>query len=447
MAMNVLNTINLTNVSSGAGSSNAKVSRSGDALDSNTSAFPAVGEQLPQTPQGEQQTLVAEPSSSSDTSVVGDEQTTDQEQRSTTSDSLPSSWLSSLFILPTATPESQPTAPVGSLVGDIAEVDMAPLPQPLVAEADIDAAPLTVTAASAATAPLPTGNEVSSAVTATDVADTQAVAANVAPLLAGANIASKADNSTANNSTANNAADAKAQTALNSLLQANAAKQNAATTSGNNVAATAELVTNAAPSNNGLAANVMALSMAVQQQLKSQSSADTSLNTARVETPAVHVASAQLTSSLETNASNNVQRQPIATDAAIGQQLLNVLKDRVQLQLDNQQQVAQIRLDPPRLGSIEVRISVEGDRTIVHLNASQSTVRDAMATTAEQLRTTLMNKLGSDVTVLTNSDTNGQSSQQQPQYLAEQIDSNSLVLDEEPLTQARQQQGWINRLA
>ncbi|MCH1923264.1 flagellar hook-length control protein FliK [Shewanella sp. C32] len=460
MAMNVLNTINLTNVNSaGAGSSQGKVSRSDDTLDSSTSVFPAVGEQLPQSSQGDEQALVVESSSSNDTTSEIDQQSTDKETTAAVSDSLPSSWLSSLFILPTATtaPDAQPS----SVVGDMAQVDVttAQLPPPLVDAANTDAAPLpaaeVAAIASAIAAPLVSGRNGANSVNAADVSATQPVA-DLSPLLANATPPATAEQPIMVPLTVTDTAT-NTDIKQSSPLSADAVKQNSATLQTSNsllaasttaaestVSATAATVS---ANSNGLAANVMALSMALQQQLNSQSSADTPLNAVRVELPALHMANAQLTPALDSNANNGVQRFPLAADAAIGQQLLNVLKDRVQLQLDNQQQVAQIRLDPPRLGSIEVRISVEGDRTIVHLNASQSSVREAMATTAEQLRTTLMNKLGSDVTVLTSSDSNGQSSQQAPQYLADQIDSNSLALDDEPLTQAHQQQGWINRLA
>ncbi|WP_417763228.1 flagellar hook-length control protein FliK [Shewanella sp.] len=446
MTMNVLNTINLTNVSSGAGGSNAKVSRSGDALASDTRAFPAVGEQLPPSPDGEEQALVTQAQTDSDVNADTDELTKDNDQSDNSSDSLPSSWLSSLFILPTAvvpTAADSAYSSVGDMTNadrDMTNADLTAQLQPLVSSPVVDetfeTSPVT---ASVSTEPAVATGTSTTAVT-NGISPDATLASNT-PMPAPVAPTVRADSHTVQTKTSS----ANLANPINSLLQGDTTLQ----TLTSNIATTVavESTVNTPSASNGLSANMLALSMAVQQQLKSTSTNDTQLSGGRIETPAANVSAAQLTPSLETHGSANVQRQPIASDAAIGQQLLNVLKDRVQMQLDTQQQVAQIRLDPPRLGSIDVRISVEGDRTIVHLNASQATVRDAMATTAEQLRTTLMNKLGSDVTVFTNSDPQGQSSQPQPQYIAEQIDSNSLVLDDEPLTQAHQQQGWINRLA
>ncbi|KFZ38187.1 hypothetical protein HR45_06720 [Shewanella mangrovi] len=196
----------------------------------------------------------------------------------------------------------------------------------------------------------------------------------------------------------------------------------------------------------GLAQQLTA-SLAVQPQLNGQHTTDG--NSARVETSLTPM-TAHLGpfSDNATSAAGTINRQQLQLDAGIGQQITNLLKDRVQLQLEHGQQTAQIRLDPPRLGSIDVRISIEGDRTVVHLNASHAAIRDAIANTTEQLRTALAGKLGSDVTVFTNADSGGQSQQHQAPQSAEQIDSNLLAIGEDPSVPPTQtQRGWINRLA
>lgn len=94
-----------------------------------------------------------------------------------------------------------------------------------------------------------------------------------------------------------------------------------------------------------------------------------------------------------------------------GQRLLHVLGDKVKLQIGQQLQRAQIRLDPPNLGSIEISINIEGDKTSVSLTTSNAQVRDAIAQTLEQLRQSLSQNSNSTVDV--NLSDKQQQSQQQ----------------------------------
>ena len=94
-----------------------------------------------------------------------------------------------------------------------------------------------------------------------------------------------------------------------------------------------------------------------------------------------------------------------------GQRLLHVLGDKVKLQIGQQLQRAQIRLDPPNLGSIEISINIEGDKTSVSLTSSNAQVRDAIAQTLDQLRQSLSQN--SSTTVDVNLSDKQQQSQQQ----------------------------------
>lgn len=82
-----------------------------------------------------------------------------------------------------------------------------------------------------------------------------------------------------------------------------------------------------------------------------------------------------------------------------GQRLLHVLGDKVKLQIGQQLQRAQIRLDPPNLGSIEISINIEGDKTSVSLTTSNAQVRDAIAQTLDQLRQSLSQNSSTTVDV------------------------------------------------
>lgn len=79
-----------------------------------------------------------------------------------------------------------------------------------------------------------------------------------------------------------------------------------------------------------------------------------------------------------------------------GQKLMHLLSDKINLQLGQQIQRAQIRLDPPQLGVIELTVSLDAERTSVQLYASNSQMRDAMQQNLEQLRQQLSQRLGQD---------------------------------------------------
>jgi flagellar hook-length control protein FliK len=132
-----------------------------------------------------------------------------------------------------------------------------------------------------------------------------------------------------------------------------------------------------------------------------------------------------------------------------GQKLLSMLSDKVQLQLGQQVQKAQIRLDPPQLGSIDISIRVEQDRATVHLVASNQQVREAMQQTIEQLRQTLGTKLGSEIHVSVQADGSDQRQSRQPhnadleQSVASQWHEPIMESDPMPTEHSR---AWLNRL-
>ncbi|AUI88575.1 hypothetical protein BS333_19925 [Vibrio azureus] len=72
-----------------------------------------------------------------------------------------------------------------------------------------------------------------------------------------------------------------------------------------------------------------------------------------------------------------------------GEQMMQVLQDRVTLQANQNIQEAKIRLDPPDLGKLEVLVRVEGDRLNVQLNANIAATREALAQVSERLRVEL----------------------------------------------------------
>nr|AAK20923.1 flagellar hook control length protein [Aeromonas piscicola] len=103
-----------------------------------------------------------------------------------------------------------------------------------------------------------------------------------------------------------------------------------------------------------------------------------------------------------------------------GQQLVDMLKDKVELQVNQQIKQAHIRLDPPELGRLELTVRVDGDRLNVQLNVSNPAVRDALIQSMERLRMSLAphHAGGVEVNVGQGSEQGQQEKWQQPQIMA-----------------------------
>ncbi|MDO6652477.1 flagellar hook-length control protein FliK [Colwellia sp. 1_MG-2023] len=128
-----------------------------------------------------------------------------------------------------------------------------------------------------------------------------------------------------------------------------------------------------------------------------------------------------------------------------GQRLLHVLSDKVSLQIGQQIQRAQIRLDPPQLGSIEIAISVEGDKTTVHLVAGNAQIREAMQQTLDQLRHSLSQ--AGDVTVEVDVGEKQQQSDNSGDTSEMDIAENTAIEEEATLkTTENSARDWLNRL-
>lgn len=130
-----------------------------------------------------------------------------------------------------------------------------------------------------------------------------------------------------------------------------------------------------------------------------------------------------------------------------GHKLLNMLTDKVQLQVGQHLQKAQIRLDPPNLGTIDISISVENERTTVNLVASHQQVRDAISQTLDQLRQNLGTKLNTEVTVSSQADTSGQGhSRQSSRFQENMIAGQWHDANNESASSTQQNSEWLNRL-
>ena len=75
-----------------------------------------------------------------------------------------------------------------------------------------------------------------------------------------------------------------------------------------------------------------------------------------------------------------------------GEQMLQVLQDRVTLQAQQNLQEAKIRLDPPELGKLDLMVRVEGDRLSVQIHSNTAVTREALMQISDRLRSELQNQ-------------------------------------------------------
>lgn len=56
----------------------------------------------------------------------------------------------------------------------------------------------------------------------------------------------------------------------------------------------------------------------------------------------------------------------------LGEKLTTLLKDQIHFQLNKQQQISTIRLDPPSLGKLEIAVQLDNGKLTVHIGANQA---------------------------------------------------------------------------
>lgn len=104
-----------------------------------------------------------------------------------------------------------------------------------------------------------------------------------------------------------------------------------------------------------------------------------------------------------TSQTSEVQPLPAAPAAADGkpaaQPLVQALAQRIGLQQAQGQDVVTVRLDPPDLGSLEIRVQQQGAGVQVVLNASHAEVGRQLAALADGLRQELQGRSGAEATV------------------------------------------------
>ena len=120
-------------------------------------------------------------------------------------------------------------------------------------------------------------------------------------------------------------------------------------------------------------------------------------------------------------------------DAQRGEQMLQALRQNVQLQIQQSQQVATIRLDPPELGSLEIQVSQESGKISVQINAAQADTLRLLQQTSDRLRHELLTQQFVQVNVQVGGD--GRSGQQSRQ---DQGGSSEVLVRGNPLNDSGQ---------
>ncbi|WP_256612669.1 flagellar hook-length control protein FliK [Vibrio ostreae] len=106
-----------------------------------------------------------------------------------------------------------------------------------------------------------------------------------------------------------------------------------------------------------------------------------------------------------------------------GEQMLQVLQDRVTLQAQQNLQEAKIRLDPPDLGKLDLTVRVEGDRLSVQIHANSAATREALMQVSDRLRAELQNQNFVHVDVNVGSERGGQ-----PQHQSDAQEDNTTTV-------------------
>jgi flagellar hook-length control protein FliK len=94
-----------------------------------------------------------------------------------------------------------------------------------------------------------------------------------------------------------------------------------------------------------------------------------------------------------------VSLTPMASLAQQSQEILTPLRDHLRFQVDQHIKKAELRLDPPELGKIELNIRLEGDRLQVQMHAVNPAIRDALLNGLERLRVDLAMDHGGQIDV------------------------------------------------
>ncbi|MFS1436539.1 flagellar hook-length control protein FliK [Shewanella sp. 10N.286.48.A6] len=127
-------------------------------------------------------------------------------------------------------------------------------------------------------------------------------------------------------------------------------------------------------------------------------------------------------------------------------EIMSPLRDQLRFQIDQQIKHAELRLDPPELGKVELNIRLDGDRLHVQMHAANPAVRDALLMGLDRLRMELEMDHGGQVDI----DMGQQQSEQHAQQPLPLTNAESAIehqASEQQQTAHRTQQDQVDLLA
>ncbi|CAM5252401.1 hypothetical protein SSTU70S_04299 [Stutzerimonas stutzeri] len=136
-----------------------------------------------------------------------------------------------------------------------------------------------------------------------------------------------------------------------------------------------------------------------------------------------------------TSASNTFDN--VIDEARWGEQMLQALRDNVELQLQQKIQSATIRLDPPELGALDIHLSHESGRLHVQLTAAHADVARLLQQTSDRLRQELVGQNFVQVNVQVGADAQGQQGRGQPRAPLAEDQSLPAANAQQPASQTR----------
>ncbi|GIU41538.1 flagellar hook-length control protein FliK [Shewanella algidipiscicola] len=145
-----------------------------------------------------------------------------------------------------------------------------------------------------------------------------------------------------------------------------------------------------------------------------------------------------------------VSVSPQASVAQQAHEMLTPMREQLRFQIDQRIKHAELRLDPPELGKVELNIRLDGDRLHIQMHAVNPAVREALLTGLERLRNDLAQDHGGHIEL--DIGQNGSGGEQQRQQQSAGLNTPSINgRDFEPSTEtemsAQLHQHQLNLLA
>ncbi|MCL1050871.1 flagellar hook-length control protein FliK [Shewanella abyssi] len=214
---------------------------------------------------------------------------------------------------------------------------------------------------------------------------------------------------------------------------------------------TAALVSNFANTNAGAAFNGSAVKPDSINPFLSASQLASALIAKQVDSASIDtIESAHQLINTNTRAQSAVaQWGPVSVSQAApmlqqAQEMLSPLREQLRFQIDQQIKQAELRLDPPELGKIELNVRLDGDKLHIQMYAANASVRDALLTGLDRLRAELAADHGGQIDV---DISQGESQKEQTQQGSQSTIAAANLQGAQPMTADTSQQDHVDLLA